>query len=510
VKGIALPGARVTAAELVFAGKLDLPAVASAPDLRRRTEAMPGFCRVRAVITPTPQSQILVEIWLPSRHWNGRFLGTGNGGSGGSIAYSMGMIEGLKRGFAVANTDLGTGPSIEAAAARPERWVDYGSRATHEMTRVGKLVTQRFYRTAAVRSYFEGCSTGGQQALITAQRYPEDYDGILAGDPGNNRTHSVAYFLWNYAKLNEAPGSKLSPGQWSLVSRRILADCAGRDGGAPGDAFLTDPRRCAFDVASLPACAPSREAPVQECFAPPQLAALRALYAGPVNPRTGERIYPGLTLGSESQPLGPLQQGDPRMLARLYVLRWGLGAAPTTTFDFDRDIDRVDARLAAHLNANSSDLTDFARRGGKLLLYTGMADPGVPFADVINYYDRLLPLPGGSVSDFARLFLVPGMGHCSGGPGVTGFGQPSAAEVPDERSSDALMSLVAWSEGAAAPDYLRARDEPGGGRPGRERPICAYPAVPEYKRGDPAKFASFACIAHATGSNQPVAPRYVN
>lgn len=464
-----------------------------------------------AVATPTPDSRIGIEIWLRFEKWNERLLGTGNGGGAGRIAYEMGMVEGLKRGFAVANTDMGTAPDINGAAGHPERWADFGHRATHEMTRVAKAMVSAFYKVVSFRSYFEGCSTRGQQALAAAQRYPAEHDGILAGDPGNNRTHVASYFLWNYASLNASPQSKLSAAQWSMVTGAVLARCAGKEGGAPGDRFLTDPRRCAFDPASLPICKVGTS--VDACLTASQLATVRRLYAGPSNPRTRERIYAGLTPGSEDQPLGPVMQGDPATWPdqQFYTFRWSLGTTFTPSgFNFDDDLDRVDAQLAGPLNANGTDLSDFALRGGKLMLYTGLADPAVPFAEVVNYYDRLSASTGHADAEFARLFLVPGMGHCFGGPGVTNIGQPFTSTVPPTQENDALMKLVAWTEGSQPPAVLIARAPAGDGQPARERPICAYPALPEYRRGDPTKRSSFVCVPHGRGADQRPAGRYLN
>ena len=347
-------------------------------------------------------------------------LGTGNGGGAGAIAYEMGMIEGLKRGFAVTNTDMGTAPDINITIDHPERWIDFGYRATHEMTRIAKSLVTSFYDQSSFRAYFEGCSTGGQQALSNAQRYPEDYDGILAGDPGNNRTHVASYFLWNYAALNASAEAKLSSGQWSTISKAVMASCAGKDGGAPGDQFLTDPRQCHFDPAKLPAC--DAGSPSDQCLTSAQVDTARRVYTGPLNPRTGERIYAGLTVGSEDQPLGPAAQGDPASWPKeqFYLFNWSLGTGfEPLRFDFDHDLDRLDTQLSSTLNANAADLSMFARRGGKLLMYSGLSDPAVPFAEVVNYYDRVVASTGErkGQEDFARLFLVPGMGHCLGWAG---------------------------------------------------------------------------------------------
>ncbi|UZJ57894.1 tannase/feruloyl esterase family alpha/beta hydrolase [Pseudomonas sp. KU26590] len=511
----ALTGGRILAVEPVAAGAFNVARAPSGSPLAQRMSSLPAFCRVQVLATPTPDSRIGIEVWLPLQHWNGRLLGTGNGGGAGAIAYEMGMIEGLKRGFAVTNTDMGTAPDINLTIDHPERWTDFGYRATHEMTRIAKSLVTSFYNEHSFRAYFEGCSTGGQQALSNAQRYPDDYDGILAGDPGNNRTHVASYFLWNYAALNASPEAKLSSGQWSTVSKAVIASCAGKDGGAPGDQFLTDPRQCHFDPAKLPTC--DAGSATDQCLTSKQIDTVRRLYAGPVNPRTGERIYAGLTVGSEDQPLGPAAQGDPAAWPKeqFYLFNWSLGTGfEPRRFDFDHDLDRLDAQLSSTLNANAADLSTFARGGGKLLMYTGLADPAVPFAEVVHYYDRVVASTGKAKGegeeDFARLFLVPGMGHCVGGPGVTDIGQPFSSAVPPTVRNDALMTLVAWTEGGKAPSVLIARQPAEDGSPVKERPVCAYPALPEFRGGDPAKSESFVCTDHPPGVNQVPASRYLN
>jgi feruloyl esterase len=511
IAAMAFPGAKVTASASVAAGAFTLARPAMLPDFADRLRDMPAFCQVQIVATPSSQSHIGIEVWLPQKGWNGRFLGTGNGGGAGMIAYEMGMVEGLKRGFAVANTDMGTAPDINQSLNEPEHWTDFGYRATHEMTRIAKLVVSAYYKASAFRAYFAGCSTGGQQALSAAQRYPADYDGILAGDPGNNRTHVAASFVWNYAALTASPTAQLSSAQWATVSQTVIKTCAGKDGGAPGDRFLTDPRQCRFDVSHLRLCHAGETS--DACFSEEQVGTLRRLYAGPINPETGERIYPGLTVGSEDQPLGPVMQGSAQWpQQQFYLFDWALGSSfKPSSFDFNHDLDRVDARLSSTLNANVADLSDFERRGGKLLLYTGIADPAVPVAEVVNYYERVAAAAGGvpEAARFARLFLVPGMGHCFGGPGVTNIGQLGEA-MPVSPKNDILMQLVAWTEGGEMPEQIVARKPAGTTSPAQERPICSYPALPDYRGGDPAKATSFACTAHTRGADQMPASRYLN
>ena len=234
-------------AEEVRSGKLQLSKGNPITDL-------PPFCRVLVEASPAAGSHINIEIWVPLQVWNGKFLGTGNGGGGAKIYYPP-LRAGLRRGFVTANTDLGTMPNADAVVDHPEAWIDFGHRATHVMTVVGKAVILAYFGRAAQRAYFWGSSTGGQQAMSEAQRYPEDYDGILAGSPAINRTHLHSYFVWNYQAMHKLEGkSALTPEEIAQLDRSVVAACAGHDGGAPTDDFLSDPRLCHFDPATLPLC----------------------------------------------------------------------------------------------------------------------------------------------------------------------------------------------------------------------------------------------------------------
>ncbi|MGJ7511263.1 tannase/feruloyl esterase family alpha/beta hydrolase [Variovorax sp. GT1P44] len=478
---------------------------------------LPAFCRVLMTMQPSADSNVNVELWLPRQNWNGRFLGTGNGGGAGSIAYNTGIAEGLKRGFAAANTDLGTSPDPNQLVDHPERWRDFGYRANHEMALAGKALTTAYYQSPPKTSYFSGCSTGGQQALTIAQRYPEDYNGILAGAPANNRTHLHTMFLSNLQMLN-APGAKLSQAQLDMITSKVLAACVGTDGGAPTDKFLTDPRRCTFDPETLPKCSGTE---TDACLTAPQLTALKGAWNGPVNPRTNERIFSGLVLGSESAVFGLAFQGDTVSwpLQQLYMFKWALGADwQYTNFDFDKDMDKVDSVLAPILNANDANLSRFRSSGGKLMMYNGTADPGVPFSSPIEYYERVVQAQGGSLADtqgFFRFYQVPGMGHCSsitGGAGLGDFGQAYSSFVPKDKDHDVILKLVDWVENNSAPDSLIATrySDPSGSAIAMERPICTYPAIPKYLGGDAAKATSFACIETPRNGVPVPTPRYLN
>ena len=509
--GTTLAGGTVRSAAAIPAGDYTPPGQPNA------LTGLPAFCKVTVAMQPSPDSNVNVELWMPRQNWNGRFLGNGSGGGGGAILYFTGLVEGLKRGFATAITDLGTAPDPNQAIDHPERWRDFGYRANHEMTVAGKALVNAYYKTAPRTSIFQGCSTGGQQALSIAQRYPDDYNGIVAGAPANNRTHLHTMFVSNLQALT-APGAHLSQGKLNMITGKVIAACAGKDGGAPTDTYLTDPRRCNFDPDTLPQCSGSDD---DSCLTAPQLAALKTTWKGPVNPRTGERIFSGLPVGSESMVFGLAFQGDTVSWPsqQLYMFKWALGANWNyATFDFDHDMDAVDARLASIMNANDPDLTQFKAAGGKLMMFNGTADPGVPFQSPLEYYERVVQAQGGDLpgtQNFFRYYLVPGMGHCSsitGGPGVGDFGQPYSPFVPKDQAHDMLLKLVDWVENKNAPDNIIATryTDPSGTTVAMERPICTYPKVPTYQGGDATKASSFQCIDAPRNGVPPTAARYLN
>ncbi|WP_053063915.1 tannase/feruloyl esterase family alpha/beta hydrolase [Caballeronia mineralivorans] len=507
----AIPDGIVQSAQSIAAGSFTPPGQASA------ITGLPAFCRVTVLMQPTPDSDINVEVWLPQTAWNRRFLATGNGGGAGSIAYVTGIAQGLQRGFASANTDLGTSPNINNMIGHPERWNDFGYRANHEMTIAGKALVNAFYKTGPQTSYFSGCSTGGQQALSIAQRYPTDYNGIIAGAPAFNRTHLNAMFSWNLKALN-ATGAQMTQGKLNMVTANVVASCAGKDGGAPTDGFLTDPRQCNFNPDTLPKCSSSND---DTCLTPAQLTALEATYAGPTNPRTGERIFSGMPFGTENLPLGLVNQQDASAWPsqQLYDLLWTFGAGyDYLSFDFDHNIDTVDALLAPPLNANSADLNDFKSNGGKLIMYNGSSDPGVPLPSEIEYYERVVQDQGADLNatqNFFRYYIVPGMGHCAsigGGAGVGEFGQSYATYLPPDKAHDVLLQLVDWVENQTPPIQLIASKYSTGANPQpvMQRPLCAYPQLPVYQAGDPTAASSFICKDGPRGGVPTPAPRYLN
>lgn len=507
VAKIKRPGATVTGVELLPAGSFSSPAGSEI------FPGLPAFCRARATLQSAQDSNITIEVWMPREKWNGRFLGTGNGGGGGKIVYAA-LAAGLKFGYAVANTDLGTSPNPEAVIDHPDRWRDFGGRATHEMTLMAKAMVQAYYNKPPHHSYFVGSSTGGQQALAEAQLHPDDYDGIIAGTPGNNRTHLHVMFVWNWQALHESPGSAFSHEQATLVTNAVVKARAGKDGGAPADDFLTDPRMSRFNPETL--LKPAKGGVAGGAYLTrEQVRALQKIYAGPVNPRTGERIYTPPPMGSE-RTMGLVVPEDPRSAPpHSYLFRWVFGSGyDCARFDFDRDLDRLDEGLAPLLNANNPDLSALRARGGKILMYSGTADPVTPFQDAVNYYERVIEAQGGlaTTQDFFRYFIVPGLAHGSGGPGLNDFGQKLSLHVPLDAGHHALMALVKWVEEGVPPNEIIAtafiQGDPAKGIR-FQRPIYPYPQFPHYREGDVNAPSSYRAVVHPRGQVLVPAERYL-
>ncbi len=489
IEALKLPGVTVTVAE-------DIPAGDFTPPGGQPIKNLPAFVRVAAVSRPTPKSYIRIEIWLPKERWNERFAGTGNGGGAGSIRYGS-LASGIRNGFAVANTDMGTSPHVDSLLNSPERWDDFGHRATHEMTVVAKAVIEKYYRKSPRYSYFVGCSTGGEQALMSAQRYPDDYDGILAGAPANNRTHLHSLFLWNYKAANEAD-CFFTKEQVQSITNAVLAANVGKDGGYPGDRFLTDPRMATFNPDVLDTCLTKKELDV-----------LKKMYVGPVNSATGEIIYAPVPFGSEAGGSGLFSQQ--RSTVHHYPFRWVWGLDfDYRKFDFAADMNKVDAVLGHALNANDPNLETVRTSGRKILMYTGTCDPLVPFQDALNYYERVVEAQGSlkRTQTFFRYFLVPGMDHCGGGPGPNEFGD-GISDLSKSAESNIFVALVKWVEEGKAPDKIIATafDERGGVR--MRRPIFPYPKFPHYTRGDPALPSSYQGVEHERGVVSVAAPKYL-
>jgi feruloyl esterase len=519
--GLALPDTTITAAQSVAAGTY------TAPDGEVFTN-LPGFCRIAATLTPTSDSNIKIEVWMPYSGWNGRYLGTGNGSFGGLIRYVT-LARFLPLKYAVANTDQGTSPAAtdplrgRVLTGHPEKQIDYATRSTNLMTVRSKQIIKAFYGERPRYSYFVGCSTGGGQAIHEALQFPGDYDGIVAGAPAMNGTHNTAGHVWDYAAFYRNPVN-VTAAQAIAITAAIVKQCAGKDGGLHSDNFLTDPRDCHWDPAALQCTGGAADA--STCLTAPQVAAMRKFYQGAINPRTGERIYAGRVRGSESN------NGYPA----------GIAALPTTTgfgtywlfgndynwlnFDFDHDMDTLDDAFAAR-NANTADLEEFKSHGGKLILTHGFADPVVPTLNTVAYYERLITSQAREgredegerkealrrTQEFARLFPFPGVSHCGGGAGPDTVKDDPLPPGPANNTIAwvALDPLVQWVEHGTAPDQIIAYNLTGGVTD-FSRPVCPYPALPRYSGvGDTTKASSFVCVADRDrDDNQPPAPKYLN
>lgn len=495
IQNLHIPGLTLTDIRLLEPG--DYTPKATGKEL---TE-LPAFCLIAVSLRPFPTSLIRIELWLPQKNWNGRFLGTGNGGGAGSIAYAS-LAGGLKQGYATANTDMGTSRGgADGAVGNPETWTDFGYRATHEMTVVSKAILNLYYNKPARYAYFVGCSTGGQQALMEAQRFPGDYNGIVAGAPANNRTHLHTDFLLNHALTNQGDTALFSVGELSYIGRKIGAAYAAISGGAPGDSFLTDPRLVNVDFDALFAC---KQGGKDSCLSDDKVAVLKKLYHGAVNPVSHEQIYTAPPVGSEGVGGGLLlQQTAAGANSLFYQFKWVFGKDFNyQKFDYNKDQEKMDSMLAPLLNANDPDLSALKKLGGKIIMYTGTADPLVPFQDAVNYYERVISQQQGlkETQSFFRYFLVPGMGHCSGGPGLNGFAR------------NVLTDLVDWVEKKQAPEKLLANAFNccvAEGPPRFQRPVFPYPKFPRYTGGDVHVASSYTGVDHPRGKVVVPAAKYL-
>jgi hypothetical protein len=498
---LALPDTTIASAALVPARAPQSAPSGAAPGHR-------SFCRVVARVRSAPGSDIGVELWLPTEGWTGVFHGNGSGGFGGIfvLGYS-GMVEGLRRGFATATTDAGTAPATplegDALIGRSRQWRDWGRLSTHVMTTTGKAITRAFYGRRARRSYYTGCSTGGQMGLVEALYYPRDYDAILVGAPVIDRTWGHAAVLWNYAAANRAPGRLLSPAKLALLNRAAISSCGQQGRALAGDRFISDPMHCTFDPRVLQCTAAASDS----CLTEGEVATARAFYSGPTD-RDGRRSFFGWLPGSEMPDtfgwtfLQTPINGQPAFGS---LFKWVFGADwDWRGFDFDRDMPIVNAQLGPAVNdATRGSLTAFAARGGKLIVFHGLADTLVPPGQSVAFFDRHAARMGGiaRLSRSARLFMAPGMMHCGGGTGPDAFnttlGIPPRPPSDDARH-DLFSALIAWSERGEAPDRIVATrfSTDGARRVEMQRPLCRHPQRAAYRgTGSTQAASSFRCEA---------------
>ena len=483
--GAALPQGKVTSATLVPAGGFQQPASPFGPPpgvAASGFKTLPAFCRVEATLTPSPDSDIKVEVWLPVSGWNGKFVGIGNGVWAGSISYFQ-LGEPLARGYAVGATDTGhagNGLSADFAVGHPERLTDFGYRAVHGMTVAAKAAIREFYGDGPRTSLWNSCSTGGRQGLMEAYRYPDDYDAISAMAPANPMTDLMTQSLWTGFQAVRAPGAGVTPPKLAALHKAYLAQCDASDGLADG--IVSQPRACRFD----PAAAQCKAADGPDCLTADQVQTMRAIYGGVRDPKTGKPLLPGFPPGSELQLAALISGPEPFPVATSYMRLLVFGKQPGWDFrgfDYKAGVGQSRAFGASILDVPASGLGPFFARGGRLLLSHGWTDGLIPANNTVAFYQQLgSRLPARQAQGQLRLFMVPGMNHCGGGEG------PS--------SIDTLAAIDEWVTGGKAPERLLATRPPGPQRPSMSRPLCPFPLVARYKGVGPTDQAeSFTCAA---------------
>jgi feruloyl esterase len=462
------PASIITIAEPVTAGTF-----APAASARTITQ-LPPFCRIAVTLKPTSDSEIHAEIWLPTTTWNNKFLAVGSGGWGGSIAYD-GMAEALRRGYATAATDDGhTGGSAAFIMGHPEKFIDFAYRAEHEMTVAAKLLIKALYGYPARYAYWNGCSGGGREGLLQAYRYPEEFDGIIAGDPANMRRN--AWALWLANETFKDPAAYIQPEKYAMIHRAVLGACDANDG--LKDGLIANPETCHVDFKAL-ACK-AEDAP--DCLTTRQIKTAQTIMS-PAATASGEVLFPRLEPGTELA--WARLAGGPRP-ADLFLDQFRYVAYQDPQWDwrgFDLERDAAKAN-AANKDIDELDphLAPFAKRGGKLLIYHGWADQQVAPGASVEFYKSVLKFSSDSqttASNWIRLFMVPGMGHCSGGEGPDTFNKISVLEQ--------------WVEQGKAPDNIIAAHRTAGSVD-RTRPLCPYPQMARYKgRGSVDDATNFTC-----------------
>jgi feruloyl esterase len=462
------------------------------------------FCRVQGAIKPSADSDIRFEIWLPPEGaWNGKYQGVGNGGFAGSLLY-VAMARALEGGYAVSGTDTGhSGGALDAAWAlgHPEKIADFGWRGVHETAVASKGIAQAYYGKAPAHAYFSGCSDGGREALMEAQRFPQDYDGIVAGAPANFWTRLLSNGLWTEQAISR-PESWLSPDKVAIVSKGALAACHGEAG------YLDDPSQCHFDPSSLVCKAGQTDA----CLSEPEAAALRKVYSG-AQDSAGHSIFPGFAPGGEADPGGWVlwvTGSEPKRTTGTLIYGFVTGYFGDMVFDkpdwrlggenVSDDLAAANSKTAEAVDSANPDLSAFRAVGGKLVQYHGWSDAAIPPQSSIDYYKEAAAKVGGTAAmqSFYRLFMAPGMDHCGSGPGPNAIGGVYGLPPPSrDATHDVVAALAHWVEDGSPPDKVVATkyrdDDPTKGVEA-QRPWCPYPATAAYSgQGDRKDAASYAC-----------------
>lgn len=495
LQSLKLKDAAVTAAQSVPAGSFKLPGV------NGTFSTTAAFCRVALTLKPLPDSDIRAEVWLPLDGWNRKFLGVGNGGFAGSIDYPE-LSDAVSKGYAAAATDAGheAGPGdAQWARNHSEKVSDFGYRAIHETAGHARAAIRQFYGDAPRHSYFNSCSDGGREALMEAQRFPDDYDGIVAGSPAGYWTHLMTQLIYNMQAIGTAE-SYIPAAKLRAIENNALSQCDALDG--VKDGIIENPMACQVDLRPL-LC---KGADSNECLTQPQLDTLAKIYAGPKT-ASGRQVMPGLSPGGEAEPAG--------------WNVWITGAMPESSMQYaigtgffkymvyndpgwdyrasmiDQNMSLADGKLARTLNATSPNLEKFRARGGKLILYHGWADAAIPPRSTVEYYESIVSRMGAKASgSFVRLFMAPGMEHCTGAGAGVSTGILNVVPHADA-DHDLAAAIERWVEAGIAPERIIAGKPKSSGRGtelSRSRPLCAWPKTAHYNgNGSADDAANFTC-----------------
>jgi pimeloyl-ACP methyl ester carboxylesterase len=475
---LSLPGTTITAAQEITAGEYTPPA--AGPLGGGRLSNLPGFCRVALTVSPA----IRIEVWLPKDTWNGRYRGEGGGGYAGSISYP-GLAEGIRRGYATASTDTGHPASaggsfaLNADGSLNRQLIgDFAERSLRELAVKAKAVINAYYGKAPTYSYWNGCSTGGRQGLMAAQRFPEEYDGLVIGAPAINWDRFIPSELWPQIVINKTVGAPISADKLMLATKAAVAACDAKDGVTDG--IINDPRKCTFDPGVL-ACKAGDESP--NCLSPKEASAIRKIWDGPTT-ASDKRLWFGLERGTG---LGALAGGNVFPIAVTHFQHWihqnpSFDWRTLSEADFEAELKTSQQKFHEVIGTDDPNLAAFRKRRGKMIIWHGEADPLIFPRGTLNYFDRVQSKNGGAdeVSKFARLFMAPGVGHCAGGDGPNPTGL--------------FEALVEWVEKGAAPDTIQAsRRKPDGTT--MTRPLCAYPKTAKWTgSGSTDDAANFVCV----------------
>jgi len=473
---LTLPGTTVTATQDVPAGEFTPPVAGPGGG---RLPGLPAFCRVALTVLP----QIHIEIWLPKDSWNGSYRGEGGGGYAGQVSYG-GLAEGIRRGYATASTDTGHAASAGGSFALNQDGTlnkqligDFAERSLHELATKAKAVIAAFYGNAPKHSYWNGCSTGGRQGLMAVQRFPDEYDGLVVGAPAINWDRFIPSELWPQVVMNKTVGAPISAAKLTAATRAAVAACDASDGVMDG--IIGDPRKCTYDPGAL-VCKGGDGA---SCLTPREADAIRKIWNGPTN-ASGQRLWFGLERGT---PLNFLAGGNPFPIATAHFQYWirknaAFDWRTLSEADFDADFRTSQKEFHDVIGTDDPRLDAFRKHGGKMIIWHGDADPLIFPRGTINYYERVLAANGGAkrVTDFARLFMAPGVGHCGGGDGPA----PTAL----------FETVVDWVEKGTAPKTIAAsRKRPDGTT--LARPLCPYPATAKWTgTGSTDEAANFVCV----------------